>query len=105
MNGSPTSIVGVVADEKVNNLDDKSDNPGVYVSNEQSPAFFQAVIVRAATDPSLLQQAIRKAVHDVIKAQPLTDVKPLNQINPDPMAPTGWRPILPALFAGIAGWL
>ena len=31
-------VVGVVADEKVSNLDDKSDNPGVYVTNDQSPS-------------------------------------------------------------------
>src|SRR6266704_925238 len=68
-------VVGVVADEKVNNLDDKSDNPGVYVSNEQSPTFFQAIVVRAALNPNLMQQAIRKTVQEVDKDQPLTDMR------------------------------
>ena len=36
----PWEVVGVVADEKVNNIDDKSDNPGVYVSNRAEPHVF-----------------------------------------------------------------
>ena len=47
----PWEMVGVVADEKVNNIDNKRDNPGMYVSNAQSPVFFQALVVRAAMDP------------------------------------------------------
>src|SRR5256886_2978168 len=33
-------IVGVVADEKVNSVDSRNDNPGMYVSNAQSPVYF-----------------------------------------------------------------
>ena len=33
----PWEVVGVVADEKVNNVDSRGDNPGMYVSNYQSP--------------------------------------------------------------------
>ena len=45
----PWEVVGVVKDEKVGNLDDAAnDNPGVYVANEQSPVFDQALIVKAA---------------------------------------------------------
>src|SRR6266704_2218002 len=49
-------VVGVVADEIVGSIDDKGDNPGIYVTNEQSPVFFQALLVRAAIDPALLQK-------------------------------------------------
>ena len=48
----PWEIVGVVADEKVDNLDSRGDNPGMYVSNDQSPVFFQALVVRTAMDPA-----------------------------------------------------
>lgn len=47
-------VVGVVADEKVSSLDDKSDNPGIYVSNDQSPVYFQGLVVRTAIPPSSL---------------------------------------------------
>jgi hypothetical protein len=33
-------VVGVVADEQVTSLDNKRDNPGMYVTNEQSPVYF-----------------------------------------------------------------
>lgn len=59
----PCEVVDVVKDEKVGNLDDTSENPGMYVSNEQSPVFFQSLVVRAAMDPRRSQQAITDAVH------------------------------------------
>ncbi len=70
----PWEIVGVVKDEKVGNLDDREDNPGMYVTNEQSPVFFQSLIVRAAIDPLRLQQAITGTVRQVNKDQTLTDM-------------------------------
>lgn len=98
----PWEVVGVVADENVSSLDDKDDNPGVYVTNEQSPVFFQALIVRAAMNPSLLQQSIRKAVHEINKDQPLTDVRTLEQIKSESMAPNRLRSWLLGVFAAIA---
>ena len=38
----PWEVVGVVANETVGSLDDNADdNPGMYVSNEQSPVYYQ----------------------------------------------------------------
>ena len=56
----PWEVVGVVADEKVDNLDSRGDNPGMYVSNEQSPVFFQALVVRTAQDPSGIKLALAR---------------------------------------------
>ncbi|HYM13761.1 MAG TPA: ABC transporter permease [Bryobacterales bacterium] len=98
----PWEVVGVVADERVNSLDDKGDNPGIYVTNEQSPAYFQALIVRAATNPSLLQQALRKAVREIDKNQPLTDIKTLEQIKSESLASNRLRSLLLGVFATIA---
>ena len=58
----PWEVIGVVADEKVSNLDDTRDNPGMYVSNEQSPVIYQALVIRTLMDTSRLEQAIRRAV-------------------------------------------
>jgi len=98
----PWEVAGVVADEKVSNLNDKRDNPGMYVSNEQSPAFFQALVVRAAMDPSRLGQAIRHAVREIDKDQPLTDVKTLEQIKSESMASGRLESLLLGVFAAIA---
>jgi putative ABC transport system permease protein len=98
----PWEIVGVVADEKVGGLDDRDDNPGMYVSNSQSPVFFQSLVVRAATDPARLRQALSSAVHAVDKDQTLTDVKTLDEIKAETMAPNRLRSVLLTVFASIA---
>jgi putative ABC transport system permease protein len=99
----PWEVVGVVKDEKVGNLDDTRDNnPGVYVSNEQSPVFFQALVVRAAIDPLRLQQQLNHAVHQVDKDQPLTDMKTLDQIKTESTASNRLNSIMLGGFATVA---
>src|SRR6185437_7735212 len=96
-------VVGIVKDEKVGNLDDKKDdNPGVYVSNEQSPVFFQSLVVRAAMDPRVLQQSITKAVHQVNKDQALSDIKTLEQIKTESVASNRLNSIMLGGFATVA---
>jgi len=82
----PWEVVGVIADEKVDNLGGKGDNPGIYVSNQQSPVFFQSLVVRTAMDPSGLKQALGKAVHEINKDQTLTEVKTIDQIKAESTA-------------------
>jgi putative ABC transport system permease protein len=98
----PWEVVGVVADETVGNLDDTVAASGMYVTNEQSPAFFQALVVRAGTNPALLGEALRKSVYAVNKDQPLTDVKLLEQIKSESMATDRLRAVLIGVFAAVA---
>lgn len=95
-------VVGVVKDEKVGNLDDTDDNPGVYVSNDQSPVFFQALVVRAAMDPVRLQQEINGAVHQVDKDQALSGIKTLEQIKTESLASNRLNSIMLGGFATVA---
>jgi putative ABC transport system permease protein len=99
---TPWEVVGVVADERVQSLDSTMDDPGMYVTNEQSPVYFGGLVVRAQLDPSRLEKAIRDSVYDVDKDQPLTDVKTLEQIKSESMASDRLRSLLLAVFAGIA---
>jgi len=98
----PWEIVGVVADEKVDNLGGRGDNPGMYVSNQQSPVYFQALVVRTAMDPARLTQALTRAVHEINKDQTLTEVKTLEQIKTESMASNRLQSMLLTVFAGIA---
>jgi predicted permease len=98
----PWEVVGVIADEKVDNLGGKGDNPGMYVSNQQSPVFFQALVVRAAMDPSGLKQVLSKAVHEINKDQTLTEVKTLDQIKAESTASNRLQSMLLTVFAAIA---
>ncbi len=95
-------VVGVIADERVTNLDAKRDNPGVYVTNDQSPVYFGGLVVRASMNPLFLQKAIRMAVSDINKEQALTDVKTLDQLKSESMGQDRLRSILLVVFAAIA---
>ncbi len=95
-------VVGVAADEKVTSVDNRGDNPGMYVTNMQSPVYFQSLIVRTSMDPSALNQALGKAVHEINKDQTLTEVKTLDQIKAESMASSRLQSMLLTVFAAIA---
>jgi putative ABC transport system permease protein len=95
-------IVGVVKDEKVGNLGDKRELPGMYVTNEQSPTFGQALVVRAFIDPLSLQSAVTKAVQQVRKDQALPDMKTLDQLKVESMASNRLNSLMLAGFATVA---
>ena len=97
----PWEIVGVIADEKIDGLNDQR-SLGMYVSNEQSPVFGMALVVRTAMDPLTLQQSLRRAVHQIDKDQPLTDVRTLEQIKSQNVAPDRLQTVLLGSFAGVA---
>jgi putative ABC transport system permease protein len=95
-------VVGVVKDEKVWRLSDRSEYCGMYVSEDQSPQTQQFLIVRAAMDPAALQNSIRDAVHDVDPDQVLDQMKTLEQIEAESMGDDRIRSSLFAIFAGMA---
>ena len=99
----PWEVVGITADEAVGNLDDKpDDNPGMYVSNEQSPDYGQGVVVRGAMDTALLREAIKKAVHEISPDQTLPDMKTLDVIKAESMGENRLRVLLLGTFAGVS---
>jgi predicted permease len=97
----PWEIVGVIADEKIDGLNDQR-SVGMYVSNEQSPVFGMSLVVRTAMDPLTLQESLRRAVHQIDKDQPLTDVRTLEQIKSENVGPDRLQTILLGSFAGVA---
>jgi len=96
----PWQVVGVVADEKVDSLDDSS--PGVYVSYKQSPANGNALLVRGSMDANLLIRSVERAVWEVNKNQALDDIKLLEQIKTESLGGNRLRTILLGSFAGLA---
>jgi len=97
----PWQVVGVVRDEKVNGIaDDRS--TGVYVSNEQSPVYFQTLNVRTSADPLALQKSIAAAIHGVNKDQALTDIRTVDQIKERSMANNRLQAALLGVFATVA---
>ncbi|HEY6306218.1 MAG TPA: ABC transporter permease [Candidatus Angelobacter sp.] len=96
----PWLVVGVVADEKVDGLDDSSS--GVYVSYKQGPVMGNALVVRSAMDPNRLIKSIESAVWQINKAQALPEIKTLEQIKSESLGPNRLRTILLGIFAAVA---
>lgn len=98
----PWEVVGVVANETVGSVDDREDSPGFYMTNEQSPVYFQALVVRTAMNPALLTLPLGNAIHELNKEQVVSEVKTLDQIKSESMASNRLRTWLLVVFAGIA---
>ncbi len=94
-------IVGVIADEKVNGLNDER-SAGVYVSNNQSPSYGMNLIVRTGLDPLALQKSITQAIHSVNKDQAISDLETLEKIKSDTIASDRLEMILLVVFAVVA---
>jgi putative ABC transport system permease protein len=94
-------VVGVIADEKVNGLNDER-SAGVYVSNEQSPAYGMTLIVKSNVDPLRLQKSVSQAIHGVNKDQAISDVRTLEQIKAQVMSTNRLEATLLLVFAAIA---
>jgi putative ABC transport system permease protein len=97
----PWQVVGVVADEKVGDLDDTS--PGVYVTTEQSPTTDTGgLVVRGALDPNTLVRSVETAIWNVNKNQAISDIKTLEQTKSESLGGNRLRTYLLLSFAGLA---
>jgi putative ABC transport system permease protein len=97
----PWEVVGVIADEKVNGLDDDK-SAGMYVPFAQTPTPFGSLIVKGVVNPETLQQAIRHEVLQVDPDQPLTDIRTMERIKTESVASNRLRTTLLGIFAAIA---
>ena len=96
----PWQVVGVVADEKVNSLDDSS--PGVYVSFKQSTPVETGLVVKTAMDPGIVTKSIQRAIWAVNKNQAVNDIKTLETIKSESLGGNRLRTALLGSFAGLA---
>jgi putative ABC transport system permease protein len=94
-------VVGVIADEKVNGLNDER-SAGVYVSNEQSPVYGMSLIVRAGLNPLTLQKAVTQAIRATNKDQAISDVETLEQIKSETVSSDRLEAALLLVFASVA---
>jgi putative ABC transport system permease protein len=97
----PWQVVGVIANEYVDSLNDGG-SAGIYVSNEQSPQYGMSLVVRTAMDPLTLDHGLRAAIHEVDPAQPLTDVRTLEQVKSESVASDKLQARLLSIFAAAA---
>jgi putative ABC transport system permease protein len=100
----PWQVVGVVKDEKVGGkfFSLGQDIPVVYVTFYQSPYTRNSLVVRAAMNPLLLSRSIEQAIWKVNNNQAVANIKTLEEIKSQSVAPAAFRTALLAIFAGIA---
>ncbi|MES2604548.1 MAG: ABC transporter permease, partial [Pseudomonadota bacterium] len=97
--GDPTwkTIVGVV--ESVSSAElDQPEPPAVYYSLQQGFSQTVNVYVKSATDLGELGKVVTDVIHGIDPLQTVQDVKPLNDIKADWLAPSTLRATLITLF-------
>jgi putative ABC transport system permease protein len=94
-------VVGVVHDERINGVADEQ-SAGFYVSNEQTPVYFNTLSVKANVKIATVQKAVETAIHGVNRDQPLTDILTLDRIKDQALASNRLQSILLGVFAGLS---
>jgi putative ABC transport system permease protein len=75
----PTPVVGVLADVKNDKLSEDA-VPEVYVPWTQHPWQYVRITVRTAGDPAALFQAVRRAIAATDPAQPIMEIKTMEEV-------------------------
>jgi putative ABC transport system permease protein len=95
-------IVGVVGDVRSNNLM-KEAGPEFYVPYSQVPFGDVSLVVRtSASDPALLTPALRSAVQEIDRDQPLYEVRTMNALVAESVSRQRFSMTLLAVFAALA---
>jgi putative ABC transport system permease protein len=95
------TVVGVVADIRHRGLDAEA-KPEYYVSHSQLAYRGMILTVRSPLDPSALVRSIRKEVNALDSEQPLANVRTLEEVTSDSIAPRRLSVLLIGVFAGVA---
>jgi putative ABC transport system permease protein len=94
-------IVGVVADVRSLELGAEP-SPEIYTSYLQDPFAGMSYVVRSSVEPESLVPAVREAVRGVDRAQPVADVRTMEQIVTEAAAQPRFNSLLLGLFASMA---
>jgi putative ABC transport system permease protein len=95
------TIVGVVADIKHRSLDTEA-QPEYYLPHTQGPDREMVLAVRSAQDARTLARAIREELRNVDPDIPLSNVRTLDAVVADSVAPRRLSVVLLCAFSGIA---
>lgn len=98
---NPAEIVGVVADARQRGLDD-TPRPRIYLSNQQTPMYFAAVVVRAKGDPRQIMSSVETAIHRVDPEQAVSGLHTMDEVLSDSVSRPRFQALLLLVFAGLA---
>lgn len=95
------TIVGIVGDIRHRGLD-VDPQPECYVSHTQQPARTMVLAVRSAQDPRLLVSAIRREIQSIDPDEPIANVRTLDEVVSESVAPRRFAVVLLGVFAASA---
>jgi putative ABC transport system permease protein len=95
-----TTIVGVVADFKLNSLDRKP-YPEMFWSLRQAPWYNVWIMARTRSDPALLWPSLRQKIQDVDRDLPVRDVHSMTEVVADSL----WLKRVSAVLMGLVASL
>lgn len=96
-----TEVVGVVSAIRSGALE-QDPGPEIFVPYLQQPSFSMTFVLRTESDPHMLAGAVRNAVQQVDKNQPLFDVTTMDEVIANSLAPRRFKMLLLGLFALLA---
>jgi len=94
-------IVGIVGSIRHRRLD-LDPQPEYYVPQAQFPVRSMVLAVRSGQDPRILTSAIRREIQSIDPDQPIANVRTLQAVTADSIAPRRMSVALLGVFAGIA---
>jgi putative ABC transport system permease protein len=94
-------VVGVVGDVNYHGLDTPL-TPQIYVAFSQRPDSSSTIVLRSSADAATLAAASRDAVRGVERDQPISDIRTLDSIVAESLAPRSLSTMLFSLFGGVA---
>ncbi|MBA2271099.1 MAG: ABC transporter permease, partial [Chthoniobacterales bacterium] len=95
------TIVGVVGDMRHRGLDLEV-KPEYYIAHNQTPYRAMILAVRSAQDPRSLTSAIRREISSLDPDLPAANVRTLEQVTADSIAPRRLSVVLIGVFAAVA---
>jgi len=95
-------VVGVVGHVKMEGLTQDSDRVQGYLAFPQLTFSAMSIIVRAVADPNQLIASVREQVKAIDPDQPIYNIRTLDEIRAQSVAPQRLNLTLLSLFAGIA---
>ena len=95
------TIVGVVGDIRHRGLDVEA-KPEYYLPHLQSPYRGMILAVRSKTDPRSLADTIRREIRELDPELPAANVRTLEEVAADSIAPRRLSVVLISIFAGLA---
>ncbi|HTQ53277.1 MAG TPA: ABC transporter permease [Bryobacteraceae bacterium] len=101
LGGTPTEIVGVVADAKLYGLDSAIE-PAIYVPHLQHPGDSMALAVRTVGDPTAMTGAVRREVSKLDPDLPISDVRTMEKVLSDSLMLRRVAMLMIVVFASLA---